>query len=198
MAVITLIKMQIAIELGFSSLRLGHRGRKLRGIEAIAFVEASCSLSVLGPVAHADPTKLMFALTATHMVAALILLDTRAAGRTLTSVRQDPIRCLTFVHALFHPLAQLCARRWVMSLLAALKAERAAAEALDSRDPRTQQDLVAAWRRTIAHILAGLYVGTLHVALVLVALLGELSKEVAVNRARDRLQIFYANRQNKI
>jgi hypothetical protein len=42
---------------------------------------------------HAHPAKLMLALAAGHVVASLILLDSRRAGRALARVCQDPVGC---------------------------------------------------------------------------------------------------------
>jgi hypothetical protein len=57
----------------------------------------------------------MLALAAGHVVASLILLDSRRAGRALARVRQDPVGCLRLVDALQGPLCELSAAAGLMA-----------------------------------------------------------------------------------
>ena len=52
----------------------------------VAFVVASSGRSMLTPVAQADPAEVVTALSASHVVAALVLLDVRMAFRARLSV----------------------------------------------------------------------------------------------------------------
>ena len=52
----------------------------------VALVVASSGRSMLTPVAQADPAEVVTALSASHVVAALVLLDVRMASRARLSV----------------------------------------------------------------------------------------------------------------
>ena len=54
----------------------------------VARVVATCPRTVRTPGAKADPTKMMLALLALHVVAALILLDLRRAVRAFLRIRK--------------------------------------------------------------------------------------------------------------
>ena len=56
---------------------------------------------------HANPTKVVFAKFAVHMVTSLILFNSCVAFRTLLGVGKDPIGSFTFVHTLGGPFRQL-------------------------------------------------------------------------------------------
>ena len=72
----------------------------------VALVIASRRLPVLTPFAHADPAKVVLAELASHVVAALVLLDWSFAAWTRLCVGHDPSHIFTFGLALDVP--QLC------------------------------------------------------------------------------------------
>ena len=87
------------------------------------------------------------------MIAALILLNTCRTLRTFPSIRKDPVRCLTFVHALLNPLAELRAGGRIVRLFATLEAEAMIARATHCRDTTTHRDLLAPRSGAILHVL---------------------------------------------
>jgi ABC-type multidrug transport system permease subunit len=61
------------------------------------------------PISHANPTKLIFALLAGHVVASLILFNSGTALWTWLCICQNPIGCLRFILTLFIPDCQFLA-----------------------------------------------------------------------------------------
>lgn len=97
-------------------------------------------------------TKTCLALSACHVVAALVLLYACLALRALLRVGEDPVCRLALVLALLLPRRQFRTRRRLVRLLAAAEAEHAPALALDA--PRVGQRrlhhhaAVLAWAET--------------------------------------------------
>ena len=71
------------------------------------------------PVTEAEPTELVFALTAGHMVASLVLLDRPSAIRALLRVLLYPFSEFVIVQLFFVPHFHLATVRRLMGLSAA-------------------------------------------------------------------------------
>ena len=94
-------------------MRLIRRTTSIRlfgRIVLVALVEAAGLAAVLRPRPAADPAKVVLALGAAHVVAALVLLDARGALWALFRVEQDPVGRLALVAALFEPRVEARAR----------------------------------------------------------------------------------------
>jgi hypothetical protein len=83
--------------------------------------------TMCSPIAHTNPTKLVFAFLTGHVVASLVLLN---SGNTLGArlgVCQNPISGFGFILTLFIPDCQLLAVAWRMRFLTTYQTKRRAA-----------------------------------------------------------------------
>ena len=93
----------------------------------VAAVEAACFLTVLGVGAHAEPTKLVVAPVARHVLATCVFVDDVVALGALLGVGLDPQRREVGFIGLFLPRQDLFARGGTMRFFPALKAPAFAA-----------------------------------------------------------------------
>jgi len=88
---------------------------------------------VVFPIAEANPTETVIALSALHMVTALILFDRFFAFRATFRVGHNPSHILAFGFTLVYPLSTIFTIARSMRLLRAEKTNWSAADALNSR-----------------------------------------------------------------
>jgi len=91
------------------------------GIELVAPVISTGVGSVLHPVTHTNPAKLISATRASHVIAPLVLLDARRAFGARFRVGQNPIGRFGFVPALLVPTREIFARDGSVGFFAALE-----------------------------------------------------------------------------
>lgn len=73
-------------------------------LKLITSIESSCLFSMLRPGTHTEPTELMIALSAGHMVAPLVLLYIPLTPWALFTMGNDPHCVLTLSRVLHIPL----------------------------------------------------------------------------------------------
>jgi hypothetical protein len=78
---------------------------------------------VIIPIAHANPTKLVTTPLARHVVATLILFDSRIAFRARLGVGQDPIGSFRLIAAFLIPQLEILARTRQVRLFTAIQTE---------------------------------------------------------------------------
>jgi hypothetical protein len=100
----------------------------------------------------------VFAHSAGHVVASLVLLDTGVACGTLARVREDPVGGLGLVLALLHPVCELRAAARIVCVVATLKAIRCATGATDGCHSVAHGHFVAARSWTVTHELRSSYI----------------------------------------
>lgn len=89
------------------------------------------AVDVVVPVTHADPTELVLAAAAGHVVTAAVLLDRRVALRAILRVHVQPLQGFRVLPALFYPLAQLATADRLVVVFPAAEAKAVIAAALD-------------------------------------------------------------------
>lgn len=97
----------------------------------VASVVSARGTAMLAPIREAEPAKVVSAIAARHVIAALVLLDKALALRARFRVRFDPGHVLAGVLLLEEPERNLVAGGRLMVFLLALEAEGASAEAVD-------------------------------------------------------------------
>mmetsp|Transcript_11209 Transcript_11209/g.27550 ORF Transcript_11209/g.27550 Transcript_11209/m.27550 type:complete len:251 (+) Transcript_11209:611-1363(+) len=118
----TLVIMKVAIQFSFrlSGIRLVITIRA--GIELVALVIPPRVGTVLGPIPHANPAKMVLAAGAGHVVTALIFFNARRAFWTWLRICKDPIGRFGLVTAFLLPHGKILARDrgvWFFSTLEA-------------------------------------------------------------------------------
>lgn len=115
---VSLVKEHVAFKLIF---RVCHclllLGELDSSFNFVIFIASPVIRVRLYPIAHADPTELVAATVAPHVVAASILLDWLTAFWALLSVGQYPVCILRFGVFLFSPLLKHEADGWLMWFL---------------------------------------------------------------------------------
>ena len=95
---------------------------------------AAATPVVVAPVGEAEPAELVAALPASHVVAALILLDVALALRAGLCVRLDPVDVRVLILLLRFPRNDLCTVAGLVVLLRAKNAVAPAALAINAVD----------------------------------------------------------------
>mmetsp|Transcript_19637 Transcript_19637/g.32189 ORF Transcript_19637/g.32189 Transcript_19637/m.32189 type:complete len:202 (+) Transcript_19637:230-835(+) len=119
---IAFVVVKVAVQL---SLCLGGIGLivLIAGIEFIALVIPTGIGTMLRPVAHADPAEFIPTARARHVVAALVLLDTRGTLWAWFGIRKDPVGRLRLISALLLPHGKIFACHGSVGLLSTLETE---------------------------------------------------------------------------
>lgn len=150
--------MQITIQLPLRLRRIRLIITLLLLIKLIAIIISSRIRTMQLPIPRTNPTKLIFTILTSHMIAPLILLNPGTALRTSLRIRQNPIGRLRLILTLLLPRFQRTAIQRQMRLLPTLDAEGGRARIAHGRNririvkhPRTRierRDALAPWTRT--------------------------------------------------
>ena len=93
------------------------------------FIAFPMILMILNPISHTDPTELVLARLAPHIVAATIFLDCLSALGTLLGVGKNPCSILWFSILFYSPLVLQVADAWLVNFIPTLKTGYLATEA---------------------------------------------------------------------
>lgn len=136
MVVVSLKEKHVALEFEFSILDLFVFWSFFTFFEFIAFVVASSGGVMILPITKTDPTELLVAKFALHVVAALVLLNWPSALGiwAVLCVGDDPVDVFTFTVVFDVPFAHHFAVSWPMLFFCTDEAEVLATEAFDCFD----------------------------------------------------------------